>query len=125
MSDPNVTPEQKVNVVVSLINRLRLVARLFMDPRVPIYLKLVPIGSIVYALMPIDLIPDMIPVLGQLDDLGVVILAVEAFIMMSPEDVVQEHTAAIRDARDSHGARGKADETIIDGEWHTVHRDRS
>lgn len=126
MSNPNATPEQKVNLVVSLINRLRLVARLFMDPRVPIYLKLVPIASIAYALMPIDVIPDLIPVLGQLDDLGVVILAVEAFVMMSPQDVVQEHMAAIeRDASGKRNARGTADETIIDGEWRTVHRDRS
>lgn len=127
MSNPNATPEQKVNLVVSMINRLRLVARLFMDPRVPIYLKLVPIASIAYALMPFDLIPDVIPVLGQLDDLGVVILAVEAFVMMSPQDVVQEHMATLE--RDSSGKRnaagGTADETIIDGEWRTVHRDRS
>jgi uncharacterized membrane protein YkvA (DUF1232 family) len=122
MSNPNPTPEQKVNLVVSVINRLRLVARLFMDPRVPIYLKLVPIASLAYALMPIDLIPDVIPVLGQLDDLGVVILAVEAFVMMAPQDVVHEHMAAMEN--ESRNNRSKADETIIDGEWRTVHRDR-
>ena len=122
MSNPNSTPEQKVNLVMSVINRLRLVARLFMDPRVPFYLKLVPVASIVYALMPIDVIPDVIPVLGQLDDLGVVILAVEAFVMMAPQDVVQEHMKAME--RESRGNFSQADETIIDGEWRSVNRDR-
>lgn len=122
MSNPNPSPEQKLNVIVSVISRLRLVGRLFMDPRVPIYLKLVPVASVVYALMPIDVIPDVIPVLGQLDDLGVVVLAVEAFIMMAPQDIVREHTAAIE--RDLSKAHTGTDETVIDGEWRTIHRDQ-
>ena len=122
VANPNSAPEERVNVVVSVINRLRLVGRLFIDPRVPIYLKLVPIASVAYALMPFDVIPDVIPVLGQLDDLGVVILAIEAFVMMAPQDVVQEHMAVIENV--SRGNHSKTDETVIDGEWRTVHRDR-
>ena len=39
------------------------------DPRMPWYAKAVAIGVVAYALSPIDLIPDFIPVLGQLDEL--------------------------------------------------------
>jgi uncharacterized membrane protein YkvA (DUF1232 family) len=43
-----------------------------------------------YLLMPIDLFPDLVPVLGQLDDLAVFALAVKLFIELSPQEVVQE-----------------------------------
>src|SRR5687767_13898525 len=42
------------------------------DPRVPWYAKVVAACVVVYALSPIDLIPDVIPVLGHLDDLVIV-----------------------------------------------------
>ncbi len=122
MANPFSAPEERVNVVVSVINRLRLVGRLFMDPRIPVYLKLIPVGSIAYALMPFDVIPDVVPILGQLDDLGIILLAVEAFVMMAPQDIVREHIAHIQNPSTQHTAR--PDDTIVDGEWHTVRRDR-
>ncbi len=111
------------NPVVLLFNRLRLVVRLLRDPRVPFYLKGIPFLSLVYIVMPIDLIPDVIPALGQLDDLGVFAVALEAFILLSPKHVVAEHMADIAAGRGygrGYGARGD----VIDGEWHTVNHDR-
>ncbi|MCL4505887.1 MAG: DUF1232 domain-containing protein [Chloroflexi bacterium] len=118
-SNPNPSPTQRLNLVASVINRLRLVVRLLRDPRVPLYLKLVPFASLLYVVLPIDVVPDVIPLLGQLDDVGIVVLAVEAFIMMSPQHVVQEHLADIEAS-----AQNAADGTVIDGEWHRVNRDR-
>jgi uncharacterized membrane protein YkvA (DUF1232 family) len=121
-SDPNPSnssSSQKLNVFVSLVNRLRLLVRLMRDPRVPIYLKFIPFASLLYVLLPIDLIPDLLPVLGQLDDLGIVLLATEAFVMMSPQDVVAQHQADI-EAR----ANPSAQDTVIDGEWRRVNHDR-
>jgi uncharacterized membrane protein YkvA (DUF1232 family) len=46
------------------------------DPRVPWYAKVLAAGLVAYALSPIDLIPDFIPVLGYLDDLVVIPLGV-------------------------------------------------
>jgi uncharacterized membrane protein YkvA (DUF1232 family) len=109
-----------LNIFVSLVNRVRLVARLLRDPRVPLYLKVLPFTSLLYVLFPLDFIPDLIPALGQVDDLGAILLAVEAFIMMSPQDVVQEHQAEI--AGRAH--QTAAGDTVIDGEWHKVNRDR-
>jgi uncharacterized membrane protein YkvA (DUF1232 family) len=116
-SNPN-PATQKPNIFAALVNRIRLVFRLLGDSRVPIYLKFLPFLSIVYLVMPFDFIPDMAPLLGQVDDLGVLLLSIEAFIMLSPQDVVQEHLAAL-ESKGNPSAKGD----VIDGEWHTVNHD--
>ena len=60
------------------------------DPRVPWYAKALAIGVVGYALSPIDLIPDFIPVLGYLDDLVVIPLGVLAVRAMIPPLVLAE-----------------------------------
>ena len=116
-TNPN-PASHKVNIFISLLNRLRLVVRLMRDPRVPLGLKIVPFLSIVYVLFPLDLIPDLIPGLGQVDDLGAVILAVEAFIMMAPQAVVQQHLADI----EAGNSTTPPQDTVVDGEWRHVDR---
>jgi uncharacterized membrane protein YkvA (DUF1232 family) len=61
------------------------------DPRVPWYAKLVAIAVAAYALSPIDLIPDFIPVLGYLDDLIVIPLGIALVVRMIPPDLMAEH----------------------------------
>jgi uncharacterized membrane protein YkvA (DUF1232 family) len=68
----------------------RLALRLMADGRVPTLLKLVPVLAMVYLLSPVDLMPDLIPGFGQLDDLAIIVLALKLFISMSPETVVDE-----------------------------------
>ncbi|MCS6773329.1 MAG: YkvA family protein [Anaerolineae bacterium] len=96
-----------------LINRIRLVLRLMGDKRVPVTLKLLPIGAVAYAFWPVDLLPDMVPGLGQLDDLGVVLAGLEAFIALCPAAVVAEHVAAIEGGRRARSP----EENVVDGEW--------
>jgi uncharacterized membrane protein YkvA (DUF1232 family) len=57
------------------------------DPRVPWYVKALAAGLVAYALSPIDLIPDFIPVLGYLDDLVVIPLGVLLMRRWIPADV--------------------------------------
>ena len=64
------------------------------DPRTPWYAKAVAIGVVAYALSPIDLIPDFIPVLGQLDELVVLPLGIWLVVRLIPPDVMNEHRAA-------------------------------
>jgi uncharacterized membrane protein YkvA (DUF1232 family) len=59
-------------------------------PRVPWYAKGLALLVVGYALSPIDLIPDFIPVLGYLDDLVLVPLGIMLVIRMIPEDVLAE-----------------------------------
>jgi uncharacterized membrane protein YkvA (DUF1232 family) len=63
------------------------------DPRVPWTVKLLAIAVAGYALSPIDLIPDFIPVLGYLDDLIIVPLGIWLVIALIPEDVLREYRA--------------------------------
>jgi uncharacterized membrane protein YkvA (DUF1232 family) len=66
------------------------------DPRVPWYAKLLAMAVAGYALSPIDLIPDFVPVLGYVDDLIIVPLGVWATIALIPTDVLAEYRAVAR-----------------------------
>lgn len=61
------------------------------DPRVPWYAKALAVAVAGYALSPIDLIPDFIPVLGYLDDVILVPLGVLLVIRLIPPEIMAEH----------------------------------
>src|SRR5262245_43321123 len=82
-------------MIRGLINQVLLTWRLLRDPRVPLWAKLIPVGAIVYILSPIDIIPDLSPVLGQLDGLGGLLAGIRLFESFVPEYVVQEHMQAL------------------------------
>ena len=63
------------------------------DPRVPWLAKVIAVLTVGYALSPIDLIPDFIPVLGHLDDLVLVPLGLALAIRLIPPPVLAEHRA--------------------------------
>lgn len=60
------------------------------DPRVPWYAKLLALCIVAYALSPIDLIPDFIPVLGYLDDLILIPLGIYFLLKLIPPNVLAE-----------------------------------
>ena len=62
----------------------------YKDPRVPWYAKLLAACVVAYALSPIDLIPDFIPVLGYLDDLILLPLGIYFVLKLIPDDVMSE-----------------------------------
>jgi uncharacterized membrane protein YkvA (DUF1232 family) len=68
------------------------------DPRVPWYAKALGVCIAAYALSPIDLIPDFIPVLGYLDDAILLPLGILLVVRMIPPDVMAEHRAAAASA---------------------------
>jgi uncharacterized membrane protein YkvA (DUF1232 family) len=70
------------------------------DPRVPWYAKVLALTVAAYALSPIDLIPDFIPVIGYLDDLIIVPLGVLLVIRLVPAEVMAEHRAQAEAAQE-------------------------
>jgi uncharacterized membrane protein YkvA (DUF1232 family) len=70
---------------------LVLVRRLLGDPRVPRRSKLLLAGIVGYLAMPFDLVPDFIPVAGQLDDALVVVLGLRAILRSSGAELLHEH----------------------------------
>ncbi len=106
---------KNVGILMALVNRLRLVVRLLRDSRVPVYLKFVPFLSLVAFALPID----WIPILGQVDELGMIMLAVEAFVRLAPQHVVYEHQT---DIESGSRRQARAEEDVVEGEWRTVNR---
>ena len=67
------------------------------DPRCPGSAKLLLGAAAAYALSPVDLIPDFIPVLGQLDDLIIVPLLIRLALKRIPRELVDEHRCSTVD----------------------------
>lgn len=79
------------NLLMFLPNMLTLCGRLITDARVPRTEKLLFAGAILYAVTPLDLIPDMIPFVGQVDDVYLIALTLLRLINQTDERVVREH----------------------------------
>jgi uncharacterized membrane protein YkvA (DUF1232 family) len=60
------------------------------DPRVPWHVKALAIAVAAYALSPIDLIPDFIPIVGYLDDLVIVPFGVWLVVLLIPDEIMAE-----------------------------------
>ena len=83
--------KQWARLVKRDVHAIYLAAR---DPRVPWYAKALALCVAGYALSPIDLIPDFIPVLGYLDDLIIVPIGIVAVMKLIPPEIMAEHRAA-------------------------------
>lgn len=93
---------QPRRIPVSLADRLRARAQdlkawtyalyaAYRDPRVPWYARVFALCVVAYALSPIDLVPDFVPVLGYLDDLILIPLGISLALRMIPPEVLAEH----------------------------------
>jgi len=109
--------------------RIRLILRLMADGRVNFLLKLLPLGSLAYAIWPID-IPTPI------DDVALVMFANYMFLEMCPPDVVEEHLERLRKSpglgflgssnsneNDTTAPTSKVDGDIIDGEFQELKKE--
>ena len=100
----------------TLFSHIRVTARLLREPRVPLIFKTIPLLAAVYVISPLDFIPDVLPIIGQLDDLGIVFIALEAFLRVCPTDAVDFHRAAVADGRRFSPMPAAGD--VIDAEFH-------
>ncbi len=79
-----------------LMQQIKLVYYLIRDRDVPIYLKVLPFLGVLYVLFPIDIITDIIPVLGQIDDLMILTIGAKVFIELAPAHVVAKYMDQMR-----------------------------
>ncbi len=84
-----------LDIVLHLPNFVRLYWRLLHDRRVSIWPKAMLVAALAYVVFPFDLIPDVIPIVGEIDDAVILIAAAHWFIAWCPSDVVREHARAI------------------------------
>jgi uncharacterized membrane protein YkvA (DUF1232 family) len=78
-------------LLMFLPNMFTLLGRLIKDSRVPLAEKALFAGAIVYVIMPLDFIPDVIPFVGQIDDVYLVALTFLRLINRTDESVIREH----------------------------------
>jgi uncharacterized membrane protein YkvA (DUF1232 family) len=78
------------------------------DPRVPWYAKALAICVAGYALSPIDLIPDFVPILGYMDDIIIVPLGILIVVKLIPPEIMAEHRAVAASAQDRPVSRTAA-----------------
>jgi uncharacterized membrane protein YkvA (DUF1232 family) len=114
------SPKTKLGLLAELARNARLVWRLLRDSRVALATKLlVPGLTALYILSPVDLIPDVIPILGQLDDLAVLVVAVKLFIELCPTDIVRQHLAQL--AGENAAPPGDVpDGEIVDADYRVI-----
>ncbi len=93
MKQQETSPRWGPNWLSDVIKKLRLAWRLFRDPALPSVYKLIPTAVLLYVLFPADFIPDLIPGLGQLDDLTILLLGLRTFIEACPSAIVERHLA--------------------------------
>lgn len=74
----------------SFVQRLKLIGRLMADSRVNIFIKVLPLASLGYLILPADLIP-VVPFISALDDVAILWIGSTLFVELCPEDVVKEH----------------------------------
>ena len=112
--------------VLALLNMTgvpRLVYRLMMDRRVPLRTKLILPAALVYFISPFDLIHDIVPILGRIDDVLVLILSLAFFLGTAPRDIVMEHVRGGRSGGDASSSDEKR-KPVIEGEYHVVDDDK-
>jgi uncharacterized membrane protein YkvA (DUF1232 family) len=73
------------------------------DPRVPWYTKALALAVVGYALSPLDLIPDFIPIIGYVDDLIMIPLGIALILRLTPSGVLAECRAQAQQELESGG----------------------
>lgn len=119
MANPVKSATEKTGLLAGIVQNARLAWRLIRDQREPMWTKLlIPGVALAYVLLPVDLLPDVLPGLGQLDDLAVIAFALKLFVDQSPTWLVQWH----RDTMASRAPQGEAPrrESTVEGEYRVI-----
>ncbi len=80
-------------------DKLSLGVALFRDPRVPHIARLIAVALVLYLAMPLDIIPDFVPVLGYLDDLLIVVIGAGLLLRSIPPALLEEHVSRLETER--------------------------
>ena len=78
-------------------DKISLAGALFRDQRVGLAARLIALGLVLYLAMPLDLIPDFIPVLGYLDDILIVGIGAVLLLRSIPRYIIEEHVGRYED----------------------------
>ncbi|MFN8570689.1 MAG: DUF1232 domain-containing protein [Gemmatimonadaceae bacterium] len=97
----DVSGRERLSVVGRLLEYVRLVGRLMLDARVSLFDRLIVVAAVAYVVSPIDLIPDVIPFLGEVDDVMVLIAALTRLFEHAGREVILSHWRGTADQLDA------------------------
>ena len=102
-------------LIRTVVANVRLSVRLLREPRVPLVRKAVLVFVALYFISPLDFIPDIMPIIGEVDDVAVGLLALQFFLQLCPPEAVAYHRAAIEQGQ--RFTRMPASGPVIDAEF--------
>lgn len=121
------------DLLARLWNSIALSGRLMLDRRVSARAKLIPLLALLYMISPIDLLPEIaLGPLGAVDDMGVLLVALQLFINSAPKDVLRYYRGEASPAEEEPQTtwRGRLrrrppqnDGQVIEGEYHVRDED--
>jgi len=76
---------------LAFFDKIALAGALFRDRRIGIAPRLIALGLVLYLAMPLDIIPDFVPVLGYLDDVLIVVIGAGLLLRSIPRHIIEEH----------------------------------
>ena len=95
---------------------LKLIFRLMIDRRIPLGLKLILPVALIYLISPLDIVPDILPVLGRIDDILVIFIATAIFLGLSPRKILIEHFRGTTVTGKTPNRKDK----VIDGQYRSI-----
>ena len=99
MADRTTSWLTRPGLLRTVLSHLRLALRLLREPSVPLLAKAVPLLTGLYVISPLDFVPDLLPVVGQLDDLTIILVGLETFLRLCPVNASAFHRDAIAQGR--------------------------
>jgi len=93
--------------------------KLLLDRRIPFKYKLLPALGVAYAILPFDIIPDMFPIFGVVDDILILAASVILFMIFGP---IQKLTDSLKNTNNQHEQNNK--ENIVEGEYRIINENK-
>lgn len=115
----------RIWMLFALRRNIGLAWRLFKDRRVPLSSKLPLPLALLYVLSPVDVAPDLLPLIGQMDDLTIIVITIALFLKLAPQEVIREHLEAMTGRRRPEQKEQKDRErkdsgNVIEGEYKVI-----
>lgn len=107
--------EANENFFTGIYHNFRLMVRLIKDPRVNLLLKFLPVGALIYLVVPLDFLP-----VNPIDDALVFWLGGALFIELCPDEVVQEHRDALEKVLSPESVPDESPQDVVEGEFKDV-----
>jgi uncharacterized membrane protein YkvA (DUF1232 family) len=85
---------------LSWSEKFDLAKRLMADERIPLVARLLLPALVIYLALPIDLIPDFVPIIGQVDDIVVILVGIALLVRLTPTSVLDQHLSDLEPAID-------------------------